>query len=98
MHEVITCPLGNKCREIKDNVETRCAWYIKMKGQNAIGEHIDKWDCAIAWGPVLQVEQSSHSLGMAVAFESMREATVKRQDEAIKTLMEYQNVKAIKTK
>jgi hypothetical protein len=55
---IITCPLGSKCEEIKDNKIHRCAWYTKIVGtdpQDSKKEY-DDWKCAIAWMPILDLE------------------------------------------
>lgn len=78
---VLTCPLGSKCEEIKDNKLHRCAWYTEMKGTNPqTGEAVDEKACAIAWLPLMQVEVAQAGRGARDAVVSMREETIKRQD------------------
>lgn len=78
---VMTCPLGSKCEEIRDNKLHRCAWFTEVKGTNPqTGENTDEKACAIAWLPILQIENAGVSRSTADAVISMREETVKRQD------------------
>jgi hypothetical protein len=69
----LSCPLGSKCEEIKDNTMYRCAWFIKLAGTNPnTGETIDERGCAMAWVPVLLVENSAQQRSTAAAVESFR--------------------------
>jgi len=79
---VFTCPLGSECEEIKDNKIHRCMWYTKIVGIDGnTGEPVDDWNCAIAWGPILQIETSQTQRGVSSALESFRNETVKGQKE-----------------
>ena len=74
---VLTCPLGSKCEEIKDNQMHRCIWFTKLAGTNPnTGETIDEHGCAMAWLPVLLVENSRQQLSTANAVESFRNEMV----------------------
>lgn len=78
---VPTCPLGHTCEEARDGKLYRCRWYVQIAGQHPqTGEQIDKWDCAIAWGPVLAVEQARNQCSTTAAVESHRNESVKRQE------------------
>jgi hypothetical protein len=98
MDEIITCPLGSKCTEIKDNKIHRCAWHIKMKGVDAAGEEHDEWGCAIAWQPILQLEIAGTNRGVAESVQSMRNENTKRQDAAIDAIKGAGNARIINTK
>jgi hypothetical protein len=91
MHEelIITCPLGSKCTEIKDNKVHRCAWYTKIVGKDAQGEEHDDWACAIAWMPILTIEMANTNRGQTAAIESLRNETVKRQDLAMRAFAQH---------
>tara|TARA_R110000803_G_scaffold34529_4_gene75315 strand:- start:1467 stop:1727 length:261 start_codon:yes stop_codon:yes gene_type:complete len=78
--EVITCPLGSTCYEIKDNKPHRCAWHVKMKGIDASGEEHDEWGCAISWQPILMTEVAKAGRGNTAATESFRNEMVKAND------------------
>ena len=98
METVITCPLGSQCEEIKDNKLHRCAWFVKMRGQDATGKEHDKWDCSIAWQPLLQVEQSQSSRHVAASVQSLRNETIIRQDAAITAIKGELDASSIETK
>jgi hypothetical protein len=69
----LTCPLGSKCEEIRDNKAYRCAWYTKLVGKNPqTGADVDEHACAIAWLPVLQIENTRSGHSTAAAVESLR--------------------------
>lgn len=82
MEVTITCPLGSKCEEIKDNKLHRCAWYTKVVGKHPnTGEDVDEWSCAMAWMPVLQIEMANTNRGQTAALESFRNETVSGQEQ-----------------
>lgn len=67
------CPLDNfkPCRQ------TECAWFTKMRGTNPnSGEEIDEYSCAVAWLPVLLVENSQQQRQTGAAVESFRNEMV----------------------
>ena len=75
------CPLGAKCEEVKEiegkQVLFRCPWYVKLAGTDPqSGESVDEWKCAIAWGPILQVEVAKEVRQGAAATESFRNEMV----------------------
>ena len=70
---VLTCPLNSKCEEIKDGAIHRCAWYTKLAGTNPnTGEQTDEQGCAIAWLPMLMIENSMQQRSTSAAVESFR--------------------------
>lgn len=70
---ILTCPLGSKCEEIKDGAIHRCAWYTKLSGTNPnTGESVDEHGCAIAWLPMLTIENSMQQRSTSAAVESFR--------------------------
>lgn len=75
---VLTCPLGSKCEEIKDNKIHRCAWYTQLAGKDPLtGNDVDKWGCAMAWTPILMVENSMQQRNTKAAIESFRNEMVR---------------------
>lgn len=73
----ITCPLGHKCENAVDGKIERCAWYVEMEGQDPQnGELLREWRCAIAWQPILMVEQARQTRSVAAATESFRNEMV----------------------
>ena len=71
------CPLDNfnHCRQ------TDCAWFTQLRGNNPnTGEPIDEWGCAIAWIPVLLIENSQQQRQTGAAVESFRNEVVKANE------------------
>lgn len=78
-----------------DHIEV-CHWYTTMRQLDGVtGKETDVKACAITWMPVLASEQSSAGRMVAESIQSLRNETVKRQDEAIKSIARESNVKAI---
>ena len=98
MEVELTCPLGSKCEEIKDNKLYRCAWYTKMRGTDSQGNDHNSWKCSLAWMPILLTEVSGTNRGQTAAIESLRNETIRRQDVAIKTITEIDNARIVKLK
>lgn len=92
----LTCPLGSKCEEIRNNKLYRCSWFTKLQGKNPQSEEIiDEWNCAIAWLPIMLVENAQVIRGTNSAICSMRDETTSRQDSVISALFGGQNAKLI---
>lgn len=73
----LTCPLGHKCEEAKDNAIHRCAWFVSLRGRNSnTGEEVDERGCSMTWIPVLLVENARVSNGTSAAIESFRNEMV----------------------
>ena len=71
------CPLDNfnPCRQ------TDCAWFTQLRGNNPnTGEPVDEWGCAIAWIPVLLIENSQQQRQTGAAVESFRNEVVKANE------------------
>ncbi len=87
---VADCPLGAKCEEVKEvegrQVLLRCPWYIQLRGADPQGVERDEWACAIAWLPVLLIENAKEVRQGAAATESFRNEVVARVDRASKRL------------
>ena len=84
---VQTCPLGSKCEEVVDGKIHRCNWFIKLEGKSPqTGKDIDEWRCAIAWQPILAIEQSMQMRGVAVSVQEAGNRSLVQQQEAIKVL------------
>jgi hypothetical protein len=74
---VLTCPLNSKCEEVKDGAIHRCAWYTTLAGTNPnTGDKVDEKGCAIAWLPMLTIENSMQQRSTSAAVESFRNETV----------------------
>lgn len=77
----LTCPLGSKCEEIKDGAIQRCAWFIELAGRNPnTGEEKNERGCAMAWMPVLLVENAMQQRSTSAAVESFRNEMVRSND------------------
>jgi len=67
------CPLDSfrPCRQ------TDCAWFTQIRGNNPqTGAEIDEWGCAIAWMPILTIENSQQQRQTGAAVESFRNEMV----------------------
>lgn len=85
---IATCPLGSKCEEIKDGAIHRCSWYVTMVGKNPqTDEDVNTKDCAIAWMPILLIENSKQQRATAAAVESLRNESVQSANNLVGTLL-----------
>ena len=90
---VLTCPLGSKCEEVKDGAIHRCAWYTKLAGTNPnTGESVDEKGCAIAWLPMLLIENSMQQRSTSAAVESFRNETMQANQSSQLLLAKMQGV------
>jgi len=77
------CPL-NKFKPCK---KTECAWFIQIRGLNPnTGEEVDEWGCAVAWLPILSIENSQMQRQTGAAIESFRNEVVKSNEQYIQDL------------
>lgn len=77
------CPLNGfePCKQLE------CAWFTKLAGTNPnTGQQMDEWGCAVAWLPVLLVENSQQQRHTGAAVESFRNEMV-RANESISPLL-----------
>ena len=88
-----SCPLGWHC--------DKCLWYTKLRGINPqSGQEIDNDGCAIAFLPILLIENSNQQRQTAAAVESTRNvlaSTVSRAAGAIASAIDTQGPPMIKT-
>lgn len=83
----LSCPLGSKCEEIRDGALHRCAWFIELAGTNPnTGESINERGCAMAWLPVLLVENASTNRQTSAAVESFRNEMVRSTEVSYELL------------
>ncbi len=80
------CPLGAECEEVKEEagkqVILRCPWYTMLRGKDPnTGKEVDEWGCAIAWLPILLIENAKEVRQGAAATESFRNEVVKTVDK-----------------
>lgn len=83
MNVVITCPLGSECETIKNNKVHRCRWFVEIAGMHPqTGEQVNKRDCAMAWLPILVIENAATNRGQTQALESFRNEVVAQNEAA----------------
>jgi hypothetical protein len=86
------CPL-NKFKPCK---KTDCAWYIQVRGKNPqTGADVDEFACAIAWFPVLMIENSQQQRQTGAAVESFRNEMVKANESTQKLMYLASNMQRI---
>lgn len=77
------CPLVKK-----DCLGLQCAWFTQVRGHNPnTGAAVDEWACAIAWMPMLQIENSQQQRQTSAAVSSFRDEVVKSQTASIFTML-----------
>lgn len=77
------CPLLKK-----DCIQTQCSWFTQVRGVNPnTGQEIDEWGCAIAWMPMLAVENAQQSRQTGAAVESFRNEMVTNNEHNRAVLM-----------
>ena len=74
---------GSYCPLIKkDCIGLQCSWFTQMRGTNPnTGADVDEYACAIAWLPVLLVENSQQQRQTGAAVESFRNEMVNNNQE-----------------
>ena len=78
----VTCPLGSECEKAVEGGIERCAWYIKIVGKDPQSEEtFDDWRCAMAWQPILLLENTQHTRGTSAAVESFRNEMAQGQQQ-----------------
>ena len=67
------CPLlKDECRKLD------CGWFIQLRGKHPqTGADVDEWGCAVAWLPVLLIENAKEVRQGAAATESFRNEMVR---------------------
>ena len=89
-----SCPLGAKCEEVKDDVVYVCPWFVEVRGKDPqTNEEINEWKCAIAWTPIMIIENSNQQRSTASAVESFRNEMVEKNNQFGNVLMHMVNSK-----
>lgn len=75
---------GTFCPFIKkDCVGLQCTLYTKVQGTDTnTGKEVEDWACAIAWLPMLLIENSGQQRQTGAAVESFRNEMVKSNEQA----------------
>lgn len=77
------CPLIKK-----DCVGLKCTWFTKIVGVDTnTGKQIDEFQCAVAWLPMLLIENSGQQRQTGAAVESFRNEMVKANESSQKVLL-----------
>ena len=72
------CPLIKK-----DCIGLTCSWFTQVRGHNPnTGKEVDEWACAIAWMPILLIENSQQQRSTGAAIESFRNEVVNTNEKA----------------
>jgi hypothetical protein len=70
-----------------------CSWFIEVKGKHPqTGTDMNEWGCAMAWLPVMMIENSRQQHGTAAAVESFRNEMVKANEVGQKVLLAAANI------
>lgn len=88
----IICPMmGGECIEdgsIKDGELVSCRFWIHVHGRDPqTGAEVKNGDCAIAWMPVLLIENSKVNRETGAAVESFRNEMVKANETNTQVLL-----------
>lgn len=77
------CPLVKK-----ECIGLQCSWFTQVRGTNPnTGQEVDEWACAIAWLPILLIENSQQQRSTGTAVESFRNEMVKANESATQALL-----------
>lgn len=77
------CPLIKK-----DCIGLQCSWYTRVQGYDMnTGKQVDDYQCAIAWMPMLLIENSGQQRQTGAAVESFRNEMVKANETSQKVLL-----------
>lgn len=63
-------------------IEHKCKFYIHLLGNDpqVSNKTIDSWDCAIAWMPILLIENAAQGRQAGAAIESFRNVLSNKAD------------------
>jgi hypothetical protein len=78
------CPLDGfkPCRELG------CAWFLQVRGTHPqTGADVDDWGCAMAWLPILTIENSQQQRQTGAAVESFRNEMMKANEMGQRVLL-----------
>ena len=78
------CPLNNfdPCKQFE------CAWFLKIDGVHpTTGEKLEDWGCAMAWLPIMLIENGKQQKVTSAAVESFRNEMVKNNEVGQRVLL-----------
>ena len=77
------CPLIKK-----DCIGLQCSWFTRVQGYDTnTGNQVDEYQCAIAWMPMLLIENSGQQRSTGAAVESFRNEMVKANETSQQILL-----------
>lgn len=82
------CPLNGfePCKQLD------CAWFVKLAGTDPnTGKPVDEFGCAMAWMPMLLIENAQQSRQTGAAVESFRNEMVKQSETSHELLEKIKN-------
>jgi len=81
--------MGNFCPLLKKAcIEHQCKFYVHLLGNDPqTSKGIDKFDCAMAFIPVLLIEGAQQTRQAGAAVESMRNELVQRMDKPMLSMI-----------
>jgi len=94
----IICPMmgGEPCVEdgaIRNGELVKCRFWVHVQGQNPqTGKTVSNGDCAMAWIPVLMIENSKVNRETGAAVESMRNESVTTGQQVTNALMQVASI------
>ncbi len=76
---------GTHCPMLdKECIQFKCAFWTQLRGTHPqTGAEVDEWACAVAWLPVLLIENAKEVRQGAAATESFRNEVVGRITKAV---------------
>ena len=89
----VICPLmgGEECVEdgaIRNGELVKCRFWVVVQGKHPqTGETVNNGDCAMAWTPVLMIENSKINRETGAAVESFRNEMVKANETNTQVLL-----------
>jgi len=90
----VICPMmgGDECIEdgaIRNGVLVKCRFWVTVMGKNPqTGETVNNGDCAMAWMPVLLIENSKVNRETGAAVESLRNESVTTGQQVTNALIQ----------
>jgi hypothetical protein len=80
---------GNFCPLIKEDcVGLKCSWFTQVRGTNPnTGKEVDEWACAMAWMPIMLIENSQQQRQTGAAVESFRNEMVRANETSNQVLL-----------
>lgn len=78
------CPVNGfqPCKQLD------CAWFTQLRGTDPnSGKEVDEWGCAVAWLPMLLVENCQQSRQTGAAVESFRNTMHEDNERSMNVLL-----------